>query len=118
MTKLDPDDPRPPYLQLVGSLRTAVRAGDYQPGDQLPTYQELADEYGVAVNTVKSALGVLRDEGLVVIRHGKGSFVRTQLGRPDDPHAGADVREIERLWHALAEMNRRVAILERRSEDR
>jgi len=112
MTSLDPDDPRPPFLQLAGSLRASIQSGEYGPGAALPTYQELADTWGVALNTVKSAVALLRDEGLVVTRHGKGTFVRTQT--PDGEVPTRDGGGDERLWQAIAEIRRRLAEVERR----
>jgi DNA-binding GntR family transcriptional regulator len=114
MTTFDPDDPRAPYLQVAGGLRAAIRSGEYGPGAQLPTYQELADTWGVAINTAKSAVTLLRDEGLVITQHGKGSFVRTQAPSGGTPasEGGGD----ERVWQAIADLRRRVAELERRPE--
>jgi DNA-binding GntR family transcriptional regulator len=113
MASLDPDDPRAPYLQVAGSLRAAIKSGEFSPGAQLPSYQELADSWGVAINTAKSAVMLLRDEGLVVTRHGKGSFVRTQ---PADGEAAgrSDGGGDERVWQAIAEIRRRLADIERR----
>jgi DNA-binding GntR family transcriptional regulator len=114
MASLDPDDPRAPYLQVAGGLRAAIRSGEYAPGAQLPTYQELAETWGVAINTAKSAVTLLRDEGLVVTQHGKGSFVRTQ---PADGEAPArDGAGDERVWQAIAEIRRRLTDIERRLE--
>ncbi|MFI7677195.1 GntR family transcriptional regulator [Actinophytocola sp. NPDC049390] len=111
MASLDPDDPRAPYLQVAGGLRAAIRSGQYGPGAQLPTYQELADTWGVAINTVKAAVTLLRDEGLVVTQHGKGSFVRTQPAEGESltRDSGGD----ERVWQAIAEIRRRLADIER-----
>lgn len=116
MASLDPDDSRAPYLQVAGRLRAAIQSGEYAPGGQLPTYQELADTWGVAINTAKSAVTLLRDEGLVVTQHGKGSFVRTQPadGAAPTRDSGGD----ERVWQAVADLRRRVAELERRLEQR
>ncbi|GAB3914644.1 GntR family transcriptional regulator [Kibdelosporangium lantanae] len=115
---LDPDDPRPPYLQVSGRLRAAIESGELAPGAQLPTYQELADEFDVAVNTAKSAVNQLRGEGLVVIRQGKGSFVRTQPPADDQEPTGAksSAADLERVWQELAELRRRVAALEKREQ--
>ncbi|TVT50720.1 winged helix-turn-helix transcriptional regulator [Amycolatopsis rhizosphaerae] len=110
MASLDPDDPRAPYLQVASGLRAAIRAGEYSPGAQLPSYQELADSWGVAINTAKSAVTLLRDEGLVVTRHGKGSFVRTQPAEAEPASRGDD----DRLWQAIAEIRRRLGEIERR----
>ncbi|WIV60009.1 GntR family transcriptional regulator [Amycolatopsis nalaikhensis] len=81
MDELDPDDPRPPFQQVAAVLKAAILTGAYQPGDRLPSYTELASQYGVAVMTAQKAVGVLRDEGLVVSRQGKGSFVRQRTER-------------------------------------
>jgi DNA-binding GntR family transcriptional regulator len=116
MASLDPDDPRAPYLQVAGGLRAAIRSGEYAPGAQLPTYQELAETWGVAINTAKSAVTLLRDEGLVVTQHGKGSFVRTQS--PDGEAPARDGGGDERVWQAIADLRRRVTELEQRPENR
>jgi DNA-binding GntR family transcriptional regulator len=113
---MDPDDPRAPYLQVAGGLRAAIQSGEYGPGAQLPTYQELADSWGVAVNTVKAAVTLLRDEGLVVTRQGKGSFVRTQ--RPDGESPNRDSGGDERIWQAIAEVRRRLTDIEQRLGER
>jgi DNA-binding transcriptional regulator YhcF (GntR family) len=79
---LDPDDPRPPYLQVAGALREAILSKTLGPGDQLPSGTELAKRYGVARMTVQQAIRTLRDEGLVVSRQGSGVFVRQRTARP------------------------------------
>ncbi|WAL65952.1 winged helix-turn-helix domain-containing protein [Amycolatopsis cynarae] len=112
MASFDPDDPRAPYLQVAGGLRAAIQSGEYAPGAQLPSYQELADSWGVAINTAKSAVTLLRDEGLVVTRHGKGSFVRTQPAEAET--AGRQSGGDERVWQAIAEIRRRLTEIERR----
>lgn len=116
MSKLDPDDSRSPYEQLADALRESIRAGDFGPGAQLPSYNALASEHGVAPNTVKSALAVLRSEGLIVSRPGKGSFVRTRpaLSTGD----AAEGRTLADVWEALEATNRRLDELERRLEGR
>jgi DNA-binding transcriptional regulator YhcF (GntR family) len=79
---LDPDDPRPPYLQVASALREAILSKTLGPGDQLPSGTELAKRYGVARMTVQQAIRTLRDEGLVVSRQGSGVFVRQRTARP------------------------------------
>lgn len=79
---LDPDDPRPPYLQLANVLRAAILSKRFEPGDQLPSGTQLSSRYGVARMTVQHALRVLRDEGLIVSRQGSGVFVRERTATP------------------------------------
>jgi DNA-binding transcriptional regulator YhcF (GntR family) len=82
VTALDPDDPRPPYVQVAGSLRAAILTKTLQPGEKLPSGSQLAERYGVARMTVQTAIRVLREEGLVVSRQGSGVFVRERTARP------------------------------------
>jgi DNA-binding transcriptional regulator YhcF (GntR family) len=79
---LDPDNPRPPYMQIANALRAAILTKQLAPGEQLPSGNELAKRYGVARMTVQQALRVLRDEGLIVTRQGSGVFVRGRSERP------------------------------------
>jgi len=79
---LDPDDPRPPYVQVANALRAAILTKTFQPGDRLPSRAELAKRYNVAPMTVQSALRELREEGLIVSRQGSGVFVRERTERP------------------------------------
>ncbi|MEV5930792.1 GntR family transcriptional regulator [Streptomyces cellulosae] len=71
------DDRRPKYQRIAGSLREAIRSGEYGPGDRLPGENDLMAEYGVARMTARQALGVLRDEGIAEARKGAGVFVRS-----------------------------------------
>lgn len=64
------------YKQVADDLRDQIRLGLLQPGAQLPGESRIADEYGVGVNSVRSALRVLRAELLLVTEHGVGSRVR------------------------------------------
>lgn len=79
---LDPDDTRPAFQQVSSALRAEILTGTYLPGDQLPSGPDLVQRYGVAKATVARALDILRDEGLIITRKGKGSFVRQRTERP------------------------------------
>jgi DNA-binding transcriptional regulator YhcF (GntR family) len=79
---LDPNDPRPPYQQVAHAIRTAILSRTFEPGDKLPSLNELSERYGVARMTVQQAMRVLRDEGLIVSRQGSGVFVRERTERP------------------------------------
>lgn len=79
---LDPDDPRPPYVQVANALRAAILTKKFAAGDKLPSRHELAKTYNVAPMTVQNALRELREEGLIVSRQGSGVFVRERTERP------------------------------------
>lgn len=67
---------RPLYRRIADDLRAAIASGTLRPGDKVPSERELARRYGTANMTARQALGVLKDEGLVVTSQGRGSFVR------------------------------------------
>ncbi|AJT65625.1 hypothetical protein T261_3965 [Streptomyces lydicus] len=85
---LSTNDPRPPYQQVADIIRAEIRSGRIKPGERLPSYRELQDRFDIANMTARSALQVLRDEGLVQTVHGRGSFV-TDYTAPaaDEPPA-------------------------------
>lgn len=89
--ELDPDDPRPPYVQVANLLRAAILTGRYTVGTQLPSGPELSTEFKVARMTIQQAIRVLRSEGLVVSRQGSGVFVRDRTQRSVElrPHIEA-----------------------------
>ncbi|GIM97532.1 hypothetical protein Ato02nite_093250 [Paractinoplanes toevensis] len=89
--QLDPDDPKQASQQIANKLRAAILTRRLEPGDKLPSQPELATRYGVARETVKRALEILRTERLIVTRQGSGAFVRAQTQRAVElrPHIEA-----------------------------
>lgn len=80
MLLLSASDPRPMYQQIVDQITARVMAGDWAPGQSLPSIRELAASSGVSVITVKRAYEDLERTGVISTRHGKGSVVAE---RPD-----------------------------------
>jgi GntR family transcriptional regulator len=68
-------DPRSRQQKIAAELRAQIMSGDLAPGAQLPTIAELESRFEVANATVQKALAVLKDEGVIVSRHGRGVFV-------------------------------------------
>jgi GntR family transcriptional regulator len=68
-------DPRPMYLQIVEQIRRRIAVGDWPPGFELPSIRALAAATQVSVITVKRAYYDLERDGVIITRHGKGSFV-------------------------------------------
>ncbi|MFG6412623.1 GntR family transcriptional regulator [Roseateles sp. DC23W] len=92
-------DARPMYLQITEQIRMRVAAGDWPPGKELPSIRALAADLKVSVITVKRAYLDLETEGVIVTRHGKGSFVAEAQERVQasqraelDEHLAAAVR--------------------------
>jgi DNA-binding GntR family transcriptional regulator len=67
--------PVPPYRQLAAILRSQIESGELAPGTQLPSVITLAGTYELAVPTVRKAITLLKDEGLVTGVAGYGTFV-------------------------------------------
>lgn len=72
---LSAGDPRPMYQQIIDQITTRILAGDWSPGQALPSIRELAASSGVSVITVKRAYEELERAGLIQTRQGKGSVV-------------------------------------------
>jgi GntR family transcriptional regulator len=64
------------YDRIADDLRRRIQAGEFAPGAQLPTESVLMELYRVSLPTIRSALSVLRGEGLVESRHGLGTYIR------------------------------------------
>ncbi len=80
------------YEQLAARLRADILNGTYRTGQRLPSERTLIEELGLARETVRRAVAVLRQEGLVVVERGHGVVVREQPDRQDlIPPAGATV---------------------------
>ena len=84
----------PLYLQVASALSRRIEVGEWKPGQQISTLAELEAEYQVARVTVRQAVEVLQDDGLVRCLQGKGTFVAKVV---------ADKRwlRLESEWSAL-----------------
>jgi GntR family transcriptional regulator len=71
------------YLQLVQQVRQALRLGLLEPGDQLPTAQQVVAKLAINPNTVLKAYRDLEREGLVRARPGQGTFISRSLPGTD-----------------------------------
>ncbi|MEV8020569.1 GntR family transcriptional regulator [Streptomyces sp. NPDC086554] len=69
------------YQQVAAAIREAILSGEFEPGAPLPSEAQLIQRYQVSRPTVRNAVATLRAEGLIEVRHGKGSFVRSD-GQP------------------------------------
>lgn len=70
-----PDREGAAYRQLASVLRDRIRSGKFPAGSRVPSEKDLQDEFGLARETIRRALAILRAEGLVEVRHGHGTFV-------------------------------------------
>ena len=73
--KVDKSDPTDLFEQVAGEIRRAIAEGEAAPGERLPPAKDLAAVLEVNTNTVLRALRLLRDEGLLEFRRGRGVSV-------------------------------------------
>ena len=81
-------------------MRQRITTGAWQAGTRLPILSELSREFGVAIVTVRQALSILENEGLVWRRQGKGSFVAELANERHWIKLGTDWSGLIRVWAA------------------
>lgn len=67
----------PLYQQIKGLILQSLQAGEWKPGEAIPSEMELAARFRVSQGTVRKAIDELAAENLVLRRQGKGTFVAT-----------------------------------------
>lgn len=85
------------YQHVASLIRKRLLGGELLPGDRLPSIERLARSYGVAVVTVRQALTLLENEGLIERHHGRGTFVT-------DGIRSRRWLKLESNWDSLIEM--------------
>ena len=91
--KVDRGDPTDLYQQVAGEIRRAIADGEAKAGERLPPAKDLAAILDVNTNTVLRALRLLRDEGLLEFRRGRGITIA------GTPERGAVVQRAKELVH-------------------
>lgn len=89
--EIDRADPTELYDQVAAEIRRAIADGEARPGERLPPARDLASVLKVNTNTVLRALRLLREEGLLEFRRGRGITV---AGTPESGAVIAHVREL------------------------
>jgi GntR family transcriptional regulator len=81
-------NPKATYLQVAEAISARIRDGEITY--KLPAERALAAEYGVAYQTVRRSMEVLRDQGLIITRQGRGTFVASAVLGDQDDDKGSD----------------------------
>ena len=92
--KIDRQEPTDLYLQVAAEIRRAIADGEAKPGERLPPARDLAAVLEVNTNTVLRSLRLLRDEGLLEFRRGRGIHV---AGTPEQGAVLARARDLVRF---------------------
>jgi GntR family transcriptional regulator len=89
--KIDRQEPTELFEQVAAEIRRAIADGEAKPGERLPPARDLAAVLGVNTNTVLRSLRLLREEGLLEFRRGRGVTV---AGTPEKGAVIARAREL------------------------
>jgi GntR family transcriptional regulator len=92
--KIDRQEPTELFEQVAAEIRRAIADGEAKPGERLPPARDLAAVLGVNTNTVLRSLRLLREEGLLEFRRGRGVTV---AGTPEKGAVIARARELVRF---------------------
>jgi DNA-binding GntR family transcriptional regulator len=76
--RMPPRHPQLPHQAVAAALRERLDAGEWLPGEQLPSTRELAEAYGVSHMTTAKAIRALAAEGRVTVVPSWGTFVAEQ----------------------------------------
>ena len=85
LIRVDPASPEPLFEQLAAAVRGEVLRGSLTPGERLPSARDLAASLEINAHTVLHSYQLLRDEGLIDLRRGRGAIVT------DRAHDYADI---------------------------
>jgi GntR family transcriptional regulator len=76
--RLGGEDDGPKYERVADAIEADIKSGELPPGMRLQPERVLMAEFGVSYGTVRHAVKVLRDRGLVRTRHGEGNYVKAR----------------------------------------
>lgn len=123
---IDYDAEHTVYQQIADQLRARIEASEWQPRRRLPSVVHLAQEFGVARDTVLRALELLRGLGLIYTVRNRGSFVRAGadfvtpvvvesgvriINRPATDNELAELELSEGAWVTVVERGGEVEVL-------
>jgi DNA-binding transcriptional regulator YhcF (GntR family) len=99
LIRVDADSAVPPYEQVRSQLAAAARSGALPAGTRLPTVRKLAEDLGLAANTVARAYKELEADSVVETRGRHGTFVAATTDAHHDAAeaAAAYVQRVRRL---------------------
>lgn len=64
-----------PFREIANAFTAKIKSGELKPGDKLPSTRQIADQYGVSMNTAYRAMSLLHDRELIIGQPGRGTYV-------------------------------------------
>ncbi len=90
--------PIPRYLQLADVLRGRIGRGEWRKGDTLPSLEILMDEFEVSRVTVRQAINLLAQEGVLSPQRGRGTFVTASAGPKRKLHLQTTLNDLVEMY--------------------
>jgi len=94
----------PIYTQLVEQIKTGIVAGEYKPGERIPSVRDMATEAGVNPNTMQRAMAELEREGLVFTHRTSGRQVTEDIELIEKAKLSLAERHIDLFMNAMGEL--------------
>ena len=111
--KIEYDNTKPIYLQIMRLLNYKIVRGEYKPGDKLPSWVDAGLMFNVNHNTIARTYLAMSMEGIVNTRRGEGTFVTEDQSILDELHERMKqellqdfVSEMNRLGYSLSEISK------------
>lgn len=105
---------------VVSKLQQQISLGEYQPGEKLPSEPELMERFGVGRSTIREAIRILANTGMLSVRQGSGTFVQehTGIGEPLSQRLKrADAQDLDEVRQLLEMKIAERAALHRTKKD-
>ncbi len=67
------------YIKIVDAIHSYIRANDLQPGDRLPSERDMAEVFQTSRNSLREAIRVLENRGMIEVRTGLGTFLNRSI---------------------------------------
>jgi DNA-binding LacI/PurR family transcriptional regulator len=103
--EIDVNNPAPLYKQLADKITGKIESGELKSGDQIPSQHDLIKNYNVSMITVKKALSILIQEGVLFTRLGKGTYVseppKSISGLSENKTIGVVLRDLKHPFFSL-----------------
>jgi len=85
VSRTETNSPGLRYVSIADSLQQQIESGEVSDGQRLPSQHEMAKQYGVSLTTLRSAVVLLEQRGLVRSEHGLGTFAQAPGPGSDNP---------------------------------
>ena len=85
VSRTETNSPGLRYVSIADNLQRQIESGEVQNGERLPSQHEMAKQYGVSLTTLRSAVDLLEQRGLVRSSHGLGTFAQSPEPGDDNP---------------------------------